>query len=446
MQFNTLTDWLTWQETLHPTEIELGLERVGTVLARLELTQPNFTLITVAGTNGKGSSVAMLESILLAAGYRVGSYTSPHLLMYNERIKLNGQPVDDTTLCDSFERIDQARVSDSVDDISLSYFEFGTLAAIDILQRAKVDIAILEVGLGGRLDAVNVLDADVALITAIDVDHVDWLGADRDTIGREKAGILRNGRPAVCADPQPPASLLDVAESVGAELALLGQDFSVEREGGGWHWRSKQGEHNNLPLPALAGDFQLNNAAGVLAVLGALVVDFPVDAAAIVAGLQSVSLPGRFQVLPGDPLQGTPQRIVDVAHNAQSALALANNLSQQECAGQTHAVVGMLADKDINTALAKLRPLVDYWYLAPLPVPRSATVLQLQAAVANTAIPAASTPSASIPFACIPSTSIKIFDDVNTAYQAALASSDAQDRIVVTGSFYTVAVVLAETV
>jgi len=279
MRFDTLDDWLSWQETLHPTEIELGLERVGTVLARLELTQPNFTLITVAGTNGKGSSVAMLEAILLAAGYHVGSYTSPHLLTYNERIKLDGTPVDDAMLCESFERIDQARGAyphdPAVQEISLSYFEFGTLAAIDILHRAGVDVAILEVGLGGRLDAVNVLDADVALITAIDVDHCDWLGNDRETIGRERAGIMRAGRPAVCAGPLPPTSLLKHAAELGTPLSLIQRDFSITQQGEQWDWRGAGQVWRQLPVPALSGAFQLHNAAGVLAVLAALAEAFP---------------------------------------------------------------------------------------------------------------------------------------------------------------------------
>jgi len=430
MRFDTLKDWLSWQETLHPVEIDLGLERVSSVLARLNLTRFDFTLITVAGTNGKGSCVAMLEAILLAAGYSVGSYTSPHLLRYNERIKLGGQPVDDAMLCASFERIDQARV-----DVRLTYFEFGTLAAIDILHRAEVDVAILEVGLGGRLDAVNILDADVALITAIDVDHVDWLGSDRETIAREKAGILRTGRPAVCADPTPPASLLSVAESLKVSLSLLGQDFFVERldEQGAddlWSWRDSQHRFENLPLPALAGDFQLNNASGVLAVLTAVNAEFPVDATAVTQGLQSVSLPGRFQVLPGVPLQ-----IFDVAHNAQSARALADNLARQDCQGRTFAVLGMLADKDIDTVVAQLRSVVDCWYLVPLPVPRSASVEQLHAALLAGATETAAS-----------NVSIDIFDDVATAYQAALAASTAEDRIVVTGSFYTVAAVLDEAV
>ncbi len=429
MRFNTLKDWLIWQETLYPVEIDLGLERVSSVLARLKLTQPDFTLITVAGTNGKGSSVAMLEAILLAAGYRVGSYTSPHLLRYNERIKLAGKPIDDAMLCASFERIDQARA-----DVRLTCFEFGTLAAIDILQHASVDVAILEVGLGGRLDAVNILDADVALITAIDVDHVDWLGSDRETIAREKAGILRTGRPAVCADPMPPASLLSVAESLKVPLLLLGKDFFIERSDGQgadlWHWSNSQHRCENLPLPALSGDFQLNNAAGVLAVLTAMNVEFPVDVAAITQGLQSVSLPGRFQILPGTPLQ-----IFDVAHNAQSALALADNLVRQDCQGRTFAVLGMLADKDIDTIVAQLRPVVDRWYLSPLPVPRSASVEQLHAALL-----------AGVTEMAIRNVSVEIFDDVAAAYQAALVASTAKDRIVVTGSFYTVAAVLDEAV
>ncbi|MCF6258610.1 MAG: bifunctional tetrahydrofolate synthase/dihydrofolate synthase [Gammaproteobacteria bacterium] len=429
MRFNTLTDWLVWQETLHPREIDLGLERVGTVLARLKLTRPGFTLITVAGTNGKGSSVSMLEAILLAAGYRVGSYTSPHLLRYNERIKLDGQPVNDAMLCESFERIDQAR-----EDVRLTYFEFGTLAAIDILQHAEVDVAILEVGLGGRLDAVNILDADVALITAIDVDHVDWLGSDRETIAREKAGILRKGQLAVCADPTPPLSLLSVAESLRVSLSLLGKDFFVEmpdgQETNRWCWDNMQHRFEDLPLPALPGDFQLNNAAGVLAVLAAVNTEFPVDMAAITQGLQSVSLPGRFQVLPGTPLQ-----IFDVAHNAQSALALADNLARQDCRGRTLAVLGMLADKDIDTIVAQLRPIVDHWYLSPLPVPRSASVEQLHAALLGGPTETS-----------VSNAAIDIFDNVAAAYQAALAASTAEDRIVVTGSFYTVAAVLGEAV
>jgi dihydrofolate synthase/folylpolyglutamate synthase len=467
MRFNTLEDWLTWQESLHPTEIELGLARVAEVLARLELTHPGFTLITVAGTNGKGSSVAMLEAILLAAGYRVGSYTSPHLLQYNERIKLNGEAVDDVTLCAAFERIDQARLGEAggigfqsglqtglqaglqtqsqapsqhsapqetaPQEISLSYFEFGTLAAIDILHRAGVDIAILEVGLGGRLDAVNILDADVALITALDVDHPDWLGADRETIAREKAGILRAGRPAVCADPSPPASLLQHAAELGTALSLIERDFSITQQGQQWEWQGADQVWRSLPLPALPGAFQLHNAAGVLAALAAVAGKYPVDQAAICQGLRSVRLPGRFQVLPG-----TPVRILDVAHNAQSAQALAENLRRLPRRGRIHMVFSMLADKDIAAVTTHLKPLVDCWYLAPLEVPRAAPLSQLQTALQGEVV--------------------KIFDSVFLAYNAAYnaaykaadgvvdESSENEDLIVVCGSFHTVAAVLGDTV
>jgi dihydrofolate synthase/folylpolyglutamate synthase len=431
MRFNTLEDWLTWQETLHSTEIELGLERTAEVLTRLKLNHPNFTLITVAGTNGKGSSVAMLEAILLAAGYQVGSYTSPHLLQYNERIKLNGEPVNDAMLCAAFERIDQARLK--APEISLSYFEFGTLAAIDILHRSGVDIAILEVGLGGRLDAVNVLDADVALITALDVDHPDWLGADRETIAREKAGIMRAGRPAVCADPLPPASLLKHAAELGTPLSLIQRDFFITQQDVQqdvqWDWQGADQVWRGLPLPALPGAFQLHNAAGMLAALEALAGKYPVDRAAICQGLRSVRLPGRFQVLPGMPV-----RILDVAHNAQSAQALAENLQRLPCRGRTHMVFSMLADKDIATVTAHLKPLVDCWYLAPLEVPRAASLPQLQAALQGEVV--------------------TVFDNVVLAYKAAyqaacnaaLETSENEDRIVVCGSFHTVAAVLGDTV
>jgi dihydrofolate synthase/folylpolyglutamate synthase len=411
-RFLTLDEWLSWQESLHPTEIELGLERVATVLKRLQLDQPSFKVVTVAGTNGKGSSVAMLEAILRAGGYRVGAYTSPHLLRYNERIRIDGEAVADADLCAAFARIDAARA-----DISLTYFEFGTLAAIDILQRSGVEIALLEVGLGGRLDAVNVLDADVALITAIDVDHQGWLGSDRDSIGREKAGILRPGRPAVCSDLEPPAAVLAVAESLATPLSLLGREYTARPEDGGWRWQCGDKVLSELPLPALPGAFQLRNAAGVLAVLSALATDFPVSDTAIRQGLGNVALAGRFQVLPGQPTQ-----ILDVAHNVQSAAALAENLAQRPCAGRTRLVLAMLADKDIEAVIDRLRPCVDDWYLAPLAVPRAAPVERLQQALAGQ--------------------SPTVFDSVAAAHAAALAESEPGDRVVVAGSFYTVAAVL----
>ena len=411
MRFHTLNDWLHWQESLHPSEIELGLERVRAVLEHMGLADPGFTVVTVAGTNGKGSSVAMLESILLAAGYRVGSYTSPHLLRYNERIRIQGEPVADGELCDSFARIDAAR-----GDISLTYFEFGTLAAIDCLQRRGVEIAVLEVGLGGRLDAVNVLDADVALITPVDVDHVAWLGNDRETIGVEKAGIMRAGRPVVVSDPQPPQSVLDRADELGTPLALAGRDYHYQAQGDQWRWVAAEQSRNALPLPALRGDFQLANAAGVLMVLARLSEHFPVSQQAVRSGLLAVQLPGRFQVLPGRPVQ-----ILDVAHNPQSARALAQNLARQPCQGRTRAVLGMLDDKDIAATVASLNTLVDDWYLASLDVPRGVSAACLREALGDVG---------------------QCFDNVASARAAALAAADVDDRVVIFGSFYTVAAAL----
>lgn len=424
MRFESLSDWLDWQETLHPSEIDLGLDRVSQVLSRLEQTHPAFVVVTVAGTNGKGSSVAMLHSILMECGLRVGTYTSPHLLRYNERIQINGQPVDDQTLCESFERVDQARCAGK-QAISLTYFEFGTLAAIDILQRAEVDIAVLEVGLGGRLDAVNVLDADVALITSIDVDHENWLGRDRETIAREKAGILRPGKPAICSDPNVPASLTTYAREVEAELYLLGQDFTIQSGKDSWSWQGVDHRLSNLPYPSLPGEFQLVNAAGVLAVLEQLQKKMPGLSAAcereVSRGLQNVHLPGRFQVIPGEPVQ-----ILDVAHNPQAARVLAESLLRLPCQGKTRAVLAMLADKDIAGVVASLRDRVDHWYLASLDVPRAATAHQLEEVLIGQPT--------------------QVFENPLAAYQAAKRDSKAQDCIVVFGSFYTVAAALSQAV
>ena len=314
MRFSTLADWLHWQEQLHPEEIELGLKRVCQVFQQLHPEPPTFKIIIVAGTNGKGSSVAMLEAILLAAGYRVAAYTSPHLLCYNERVRLQEQAVNDALLCEAFARIDQVR-----GDISLTYFEFGTLAALDIFYRQGLDVAILEVGMGGRLDAVNIIDADVALITAIDVDHEKWLGNNRETIGFEKAGIMRSRRPVISSDLATPLSVVRHANDLGAPLYCLGKDFSVVPEASGWAFRDNENiSRNALPLPALRGEHQLHNAAGVLKVLQCLDTSLPVSAQALREGLLSVRLAGRFQVIPGEVMT-----ILDVAHNPQSAAVLA---------------------------------------------------------------------------------------------------------------------------
>lgn len=419
MKFQTLDQWLHWQETLHPSAIDLGLERPGKVLDALGLRHPDHVVIAVAGTNGKGSSVAMLESILRAAGYRVGCYTSPHLLRYNERVRIDGEPVDDSRLCEAFERIDQAR-----GDTSLTYFEFGTLAAMDIFAREGLDVALLEVGMGGRLDAVNLQDADVALVTAIDVDHAAWLGDDREAIGREKAGIFRPRRPAVCSDPQPPASLLAYAAELGTALYRLGEAFDYSPGEEGWRWQGANVRYAALPLPALRGDFQLQNAAGVVMVLALLGERLPVTAAQIRRGLSSVSLAGRFQLL-----SGAPATIVDVAHNPQSAAALAANLKAKMVPGRTHAVVGVLADKDLAGVIGPLLPCVDRWYPAGLAIPRGSDSPTLHQAIAG-----------------LGGAVEHDYSTVGEALAAARSRAQPGDRIVVFGSFYTVAEALLEAV
>ena len=417
MRFDTLDQWLAWQETLHPSAIDLGLERPGRVLRALGLAAPSHTVITVAGTNGKGSSVAMLEAMLLAAGYRVGSYTSPHLLHYNERIRLGGQPVDDALICDAFARIDAAR-----GETSLTYFEFGTLAAFLIFAEAELDVAVLEVGLGGRLDAVNLLDADVALITAIDIDHAAWLGDSRELIAIEKAGIMRPQRPAVCSDPHPPQTLIEHAAALQTPLFCLGRDYQYRSEQDGWRYVDGEGSLAGLPRPALVGAMQWQNAAGVIRALRCLDGRLAVSNQAIRQGLLSVSLPGRMQAFPGEPMV-----LLDVAHNPQSARVLAENLAVMPCTGRSLAVVGMLADKDIASVIAAVAAQVDHWYLAGLDVWRGADAGLVAQALDGQGI-----------------TAYTQYDAVGQALAAAQADAAKADRIVVFGSFHTVAEALVE--
>lgn len=421
MRFASLADWLAWQETLHPSTIDLGLERVAAVLHRLHPEPPPFAVITVGGTNGKGSTVAMLEAILRAGGYRVGVYTSPHLLRYNERVRLDGSEVDDAALCDAFARIDAAR-----GDISITYFEFGTLAALDIFWHAGLDVAILEVGMGGRLDAVNVLDADAALVTTVDIDHAQWLGETREAIAFEKAGIYRGGRPAIYGSLDAPQPLLDHAAAIGARLFRYGQEYGAEVAGEGWRWWGGGHERHALPLPALRGRSQLQNAAGVLMVLEALSGRLPLDQAQIRAGLLAVTLPGRFQVQ-----AGPVTHILDVAHNPQAAAELAANLAAMPCAGRTLAVVGMLADKDLAGALGQLRDVIDHWYAGALAVPRGAATSQLVQALG---------------VAGVADERITACADVAAALAQARGEARSGDRIAVFGSFYTVAEALARPV
>ncbi|HAJ91901.1 MAG TPA: bifunctional tetrahydrofolate synthase/dihydrofolate synthase [Gammaproteobacteria bacterium] len=416
-RFNSLPDWLAWQDTLHPEKIELGLERVAAVAGRLQLLQPDVAVITVAGTNGKGSSVALLESVLVAAGYRTGSYTSPHLQRYNERIRIQGKNVDDASLCTAFACVDAAR-----GDETLTYFEFGTLAALVLFSRASLDIAILEVGMGGRLDAVNILENDAALITSISIDHSAWLGADRESIGQEKAGILRAGRPAICSDPQPPLSVANRAGELGAHWYCLGQQFSYQSTGNSWCWQGVDQYYKDLPLPSLAGKHQLDNAAGVLMTLEALAGDYPVTRAAIEQGLQSATLSARCQIQAGDI-----ELVFDVAHNAGSAACLAQMLTNRPVAGATRLVLAMLNDKAINEFTALLASSVDHWYLATLGGERGLTAQGLRERMYRAGI----------------EQDIRCFQDVSGAFRQARAEADNGDRLVVCGSFVTVAEALA---
>ncbi|WJW74512.1 bifunctional tetrahydrofolate synthase/dihydrofolate synthase [Thiohalobacter sp. IOR34] len=415
MRVSTLADWLAWQETLHPKAIDLGLERVGAVAEILGVRRPAPLVISIAGTNGKGSSLALLEAILEAAGLRVGAYSSPHLLRYNERIRLAGREVDDAGLIESFARIDQAR-----GEVSLSYFEFGTLAALDIFHREKVEVALLEVGLGGRLDAVNVVDADCALLTTIGIDHSDWLGDDREAIGREKAGIFRPAAPAVCADPQPPQSVRRQAAAIGAEWHALGEDFDFRRQAGGWDWQGPDCAWRDLPLPALPGEHQLRNAAGALMVLAALRDRLPVEAAAIEQGLRRVRLAGRFQ-----RREGAVERIVDVAHNPQAAEALAGLLALRPVAGRTLGVCGMLADKDVEGVAGALAGRIDRWLLGSTPGARGLPAAQLAGRLQAAGIEAEAVGS------------------VAQAWRTALDAARPGDRVVGFGSFHSVAEILA---
>ena len=407
----SLEGWLAHLEHLHPNTIELGLDRVRAVQGQLQL-YPTFPIILVGGTNGKGSTCAYLEASLLAAGYRVGCYTSPHLIRYNERVRIDGRMLNDTALCAGFAAVEAGRTT-----IALTYFEFGTLAAVWSFSQAKLDVAILEVGLGGRLDAVNVFDPAVAIVTTVDLDHQDYLGDTREQIGYEKAGIFRSHRPAICADADPPASLLRSAQDCGAQLLRIDQDFGVRREAESWTYWGPQGTRAALPFPGMRGAQQLNNAAAAIAGLDCLRQQLPVSQANLRAGLLSVRLPGRFQVLPGKP-----NFILDVAHNPQAARILAENLRAQTCSGKTYAVFGMLRDKDIGSVIAALDGLIDGWYVANLSGPRGASADQLAGLLQSQG-----------------QAVLQRATDIAQAYSFACREAGEDDRICVFGSFHTVA-------
>jgi len=420
---NTLEDWLAHCERLHPTTIDMGLERVRTVAQRMAI-RFDCPVITVAGTNGKGSTCAMLESILGQAGYRTGLFTSPHLVHFEERLRLLGESVDATDLVAGFAAVERARTQNG-EVISLSYFEFSMLAIFDVMMRSGLDVVILEVGLGGRLDSTNIIDADCAIITSIDLDHMEILGPDRESIGREKAGIMRTGRPVIVSDPVPPQSVLDRALEVGADLWRVGQDFNVSGDQQQWGWAGRGRRYSGLAYPALRGANQLVNAAGVLAALAALRGRLPVTAQAVRNGLAFVELPGRFQIIPGQPTL-----VLDVAHNPHSVAALAANLDAMGYFPTTHAIFGAMADKDLALMISRVNPLMDRWYFTDLPTARAAkgAALLVQWQAQNTRKDA----------------SAAAFTDPIKALQAAIAAADPADRIVVFGSFYTVGGVLAQ--
>ncbi len=415
----TLDEWLAHCERLHPKTMDLGLDRVEAVRARLDL-RFDAPLVIVGGTNGKGSTCAMLESIARAAGYRVGLFTSPHLVRFEERCRIDGQSVEAAALLPHFEAVEAARGS-----ISLTYFEFTLLAIARLLAASRLDFVVLEVGLGGRLDAVNVFDADCAVLTSIDIDHAEILGPDRESIGREKAAIFRRGRAAIVSDPLPPNSVIDGARAVGADLRRAGVDFRFAGDRQQWEWSGRETRFAGLGYPALRGANQLLNASGALAALEALRQRLPVSAQAVRSGLATVDLPGRFQVIAGQPAI-----VLDVAHNPHAVAALAQNLDQMGFFPRTHAVFGAMRDKDIAAILARMAPLVEAWHFTDLPTPRAATAGELAALFEKV-----EHGGRAVSVAC--------HRAPPEALAAAIAAADPVDRIVVFGSFYNVGSVIA---
>jgi dihydrofolate synthase/folylpolyglutamate synthase len=418
MLFATLADWLDYQQRVHPRAIELGLDRVREVWRRLGSPPPARSVITIGGTNGKGSTVAFLEAMLLAGGQRVGAYTSPHLLHYNERVRVDGIDVDDATLIDAFERIENAR-----GDIALTYFEYGTLAALLIFAEARLDIALLEVGLGGRLDAVNIIDADAAIVTTVDFDHQDWLGNDRDSIGREKAGILRAGRPAIIGEREPPRGLIDEAERIGADVSIAERDFHVEIRVNDWRWRG-DGVELVLPHPTLDAPCQHANAAAAIAALNALRAQLGWNPEAIARGVAVAHAGARLQRFTSEP-----ELIIDVAHNPQAARVLATWLRNHAASGRTLAVFGALSDKDVRGIVEPLRDVVDTWHLAGLAheSPRGLSSGALGDLVRSTHVEV---------------DALGAHEDIESALAAAFASAKPGDRVIAFGSFFIAAAAL----
>jgi dihydrofolate synthase / folylpolyglutamate synthase len=414
----SLKEWLAYIEALHPKSIEMGLERVSVVANRLAL-KPEFKVITVAGTNGKGSSCAMLSSIYTSASYQVGCYTSPHLLRYNERVRVNNQEVSDEALCIAFQAVEEARA-----EIELTYFEMGTLAAMWHFMQLELDVVILEVGLGGRLDAVNIFDADCAIVTNVDMDHMDYLGDTREKIGLEKAGVYRPNQISICGDASPPESLILFAKQIEADLKLANHDYHVKSESMGWVYSDSKGELH-IPQLRLVGNFQFNNAASVIYAVRALTSSLPVDDQVIVDVLPNIELLGRFQYI-----HHQPDIIADVAHNPQAALSLSENLKSLNLdlnkKSQLIAVFAMLADKDIASVISLLKNQIDIWYVAGIDHPRAASAELLKESLLQNEV-------------AVP---ILTFSKVEDALMSAYKKMAKNDKIIVFGSFFTVAAVL----
>ena len=410
MSQRSLQDWLAHISAQHPSAIALGLDRVHDVWQRMQLPPPPIP-ITVGGTNGKGSTCAFLEQILLESGYRVGLYTSPHLLKYNERVRIGGQDCDDASLVAGFEAVEQARGG-----TPLTYFEYATLGALAVFATRKVDAAVLEVGLGGRLDAVNIVDAAVSIVVSVDLDHQAYLGNDRESIGFEKAGIFREGRPAIYGDMDPPQRLVDHAREIGAHRMVLGRDFRYDAHERQWDFVDRRGPKRALPMPALRGRWQLKNASAALAALDEVADRLPVSLGEVKRGLMTVRLTGRLQTIPG-----RPSIVLDVAHNPQAARALADGLGDMGFAERTFAVFGILADKDAGGVIDAMKGRVDRWYVASPESERAARaddvakLLEARGAEARR------------------------FATIGAALDSARSEAGPNDRIAVFGSFYTVA-------
>jgi len=418
----SLADWLAYLESIHTKTIDMGLARVNEVAARLQLALP-MVKIVVGGTNGKGSTCAMLEAILLSAGYKVGLYTSPHLISFNERARVNGAVADDRTLTEHFARVEQVRGS-----TPLTYFEFTTLAVLSLFDASALDVVVLEVGLGGRLDAVNIVDADCSIVTSVDIDHTDWLGDTRELIAVEKAHIFRAGKPAICSDPVPPASLLAYAADIGCDLWLFGKDFNYSGDRQQWAYGGRSQRRSALAYPALRGANQLLNASAALAALESLRDRIPVPQQAVRIGLSQAALPGRFQIVPGQPTV-----ILDVAHNPHAAAVLAQNLDNMGFHPYTYAVFGMLSDKDVAGVVAKFGQKIDHWFCTDLPGPRGLSGAALAGHVERTLDTAVASDQSPL---------CSHYADPAQAYAKARERAGDNDRILVFGSFLTVAAVL----